>query len=112
MANGYSHALQVFNPARAWQPVARGVRAMTDHLDHCETHPGEEGAARSVSRLAWRAALAGAVVLTVAGGWAYDRRVEYRIAYGQLFGEVADACRPAPLACASSVDDPGCCHDD
>jgi hypothetical protein len=53
------------------------------------------------------------IVLTVAGGWAYDHRVEYGIAYSQLFGELSDSyeLRQGCSAAAGVHDETAaCCH--
>jgi len=88
---------------------------MTDHSDIDE----RGGASRSGGSGPRRGrplatALAGLVVMTVAGGWAYDHRTEYGIAYAQLFDEAADACPFGTPVCttATAEEGPACCHAD
>lgn len=89
---------------------------MTDHPVLDGTNDGArpaEPAARSSRPLA--TALAGVVALTVAGGWAYDHRIEYGIAYGQIFADLSDAyelSRGCAVAAEPNEEDPGCCHGD
>ncbi len=59
--------------------------------------------------------LAGLLTLTVAGGWAYDHRAEYGIAYAQLFDEASDICARCSAGTptvATTDESPACCHAD
>lgn len=87
---------------------------MADQVDLNATDGGTQTAPTPRRGRALATVLTALIVLTVAGGWAYDHRVEYGIAYGQIFEELSDTYElsvSCPGACVTESG-PGCCHAD
>ena len=79
---------------------------MTDHVEPDAANEASPPSPSSGRRLA--PALAAVVALTVAGGWAYDHRDEYRVAYRQLF-DASGGCPSGGCSLAASAPSL-CCH--